>query len=328
MQKTLLFISLFILSFQAGAQITFESLSVPTSGYWKGLNTVPLISGFGEGPLYLVNAWDTSWGGSWSGWGYSNRKDTTDISYATNELASMAGSGYNNSDNYTVFYRSYTPEINKIRISNGIGAAHAMGSCYITNTTIAYRSMQNGDGFAKKFGGPSGNDPDFFRLDITGWFNGVPKSDTVKFYLADFRDANNANDYIIKDWTLVNLSSLGFCDSLTFSMVSSDTNSLGMLTPAYFCMDNFSAAIVGIDEWPTSLNVEVYPNPFTEYLYVKNASELAIPLVVRDIYGKVRHAQTAQAQITTPILLSDLSSGVYFIQVQYEGKVFTKKIIK
>ena len=38
----------------------------------------------------------------------------------------------------------------------------------LTNTTYAYYTMLNGNRFAKKFGGASGADPDWFKLTITG----------------------------------------------------------------------------------------------------------------------------------------------------------------
>jgi hypothetical protein len=46
-------------------------------------------------------------------------------------------------------------------------------------------------------------------------------------------------DYIIKDWTLVALSSLGEVKSLEFALTSSDSDPVfGMNTPAYFAIDS------------------------------------------------------------------------------------------
>ena len=44
----------------------------------------------------------------------------------------------------------------------------------------------------------------------------------MEFYLADYRFANNASDYIVRDWTFVNLASLGAVSKLTFGLTSSD----------------------------------------------------------------------------------------------------------
>jgi hypothetical protein len=95
--------------------------------------------------------------------------------------------------------------------------------------------MKNGDAFAKKFGGTNGNDSDWFKLTINAYQNGNLKTEKVEFYLADFRFADNSKDYMVKDWTFVNLTSLGGLDSLKFTLTSSDTNQFGLKTPAFFC---------------------------------------------------------------------------------------------
>ena len=117
--------------------------------------------------------------------------------------------------------------------------AQTVSAVRITNTNYAYYSMLNGDGFAKKFGGDSGDDEDWFLLTITGKDAGGNDTGTVEFYLADFRFVDNADDYIINDWTLVELSSLGEVKSLEFGLSSSDGGQgMGMNTPAYFAIDS------------------------------------------------------------------------------------------
>src|SRR5207249_4062813 len=112
-------------------------------------------------------------------------------------------------------------------------------SARIANTTYAALSMLNGDSFAKKFGGASGNDPDYFLLTITGLDSQQHSTGSVDFYLADYRFANNAQDYIVSDWTTVDLSSLGLdTQTLSFGLTSSDVGDYGMNTPAYFALDN------------------------------------------------------------------------------------------
>ena len=117
--------------------------------------------------------------------------------------------------------------------------AQTISAVHITNTNYAYYSMLDGDGFAKKFGGPTGADEDWFLLTITGKDAGGNPTGTVAFYLADFRFVDNADDYIIKDWTLVELSSLGEVESLEFGLSSSDGGQgMAMNTPAYFAIDS------------------------------------------------------------------------------------------
>ncbi|MGL4422920.1 MAG: DUF4465 domain-containing protein, partial [Gemmataceae bacterium] len=120
-------------------------------------------------------------------------------------------------------------------------------SMRITNTTYAGLSMRDGDSFSKKFGGISGNDPDFFLLTIVGKSVGGQTLGTIDFYLADYRFSNNSQDYIIQEWTTVNLSTLPEqTRRLEFILSSTDNGTFGMNTPAYFAMDNL--AIVAVPE--------------------------------------------------------------------------------
>ena len=113
-----------------------------------------------------------------------------------------------------------------------------ISSVYFTNNAYAYHSMLNGDTFAKKFGGATSNDADWFKLTITGKNAGGSVAGEVEFYLADYRFANNNEDYIVDSWTPIDLSGLGEVRSIEFALSSSDTGQFGMNTPAYFAMDN------------------------------------------------------------------------------------------
>ena len=101
--------------------------------------------------------------------------------------------------------------------------------------------MRDGDSFAKQFGGESGNDEDYFKLTITGITETGYTDNSVEFYLADFRFADNDQDYIVDDWTWVDLSSLGNVIGLEFMIESSDVGAYGINTPGYFAMDNLNA---------------------------------------------------------------------------------------
>jgi hypothetical protein len=124
----------------------------------------------------------------------------------------------------------------------------------VTNTTYAYLSMQNGDAFAKKFGGPSGNDPDWFKLTIYGKDLANQILGTVEFYLADFRFVDNTLDYIVHRWATVDLTPISSARILEFSLDSSDVGRWGMNTPAYFALDNIVFQTLGS-------GAEVVPEP-------------------------------------------------------------------
>jgi len=170
----------------------------------------------------------------WDGWACSNVTDNTTAGFQ-NQYSAITGAGFQGSANYAVAYHGYylgnAPAITNVPGDGLLGA-------YLTNTTYAYGAMAKGNSFAKKFGGSSGNDPDWFLLEIDGTKADGSPAGTVEFYLADFRFGDNAQDYIISDWTWVDLTGLDEPGSLEFHVSSSDNDPLwGMNTPAYFAMD-------------------------------------------------------------------------------------------
>ena len=98
----------------------------------------------------------------------------------------------------------------------------------MTNTTYDALSMLNGDSFSKKFGGPTGNDPDFFLLTAYGIdASGHVLPNHVDFYLADFRSADNSLDTIVKTWQFMDLSSLAGATTMAFSSLPGTSSSSG-----------------------------------------------------------------------------------------------------
>ena len=187
--------------------------------------------GFSSGPVFLNNDFNPSFG-SWSGWSVSNGTDTTTPGYL-NQYSSISGGGSLDSSTYFVASAYGYPELPTVTVADGF----SFDSLMVTNTTYAALSMQEGDSFAKKFGGETGDDPDFFLLTIEGFDSSSNSVGTVDFYLADYRFSDNSLDYQVTDWTLVDVSSLSSASSLVFSLTSSDVGIYGMNTPAYFAMD-------------------------------------------------------------------------------------------
>lgn len=99
---------------------------------------------------------------------------------------------------------------------------------YICQSAYTYSSIMNGDGFAKKF-----TDKDTLALIISA-YDGVSTTEkSITYYLAVDGQFN-------KSWTKVDLSALGKCYGLDFSMTSTDSGTWGMNTPAYFCLDELT----------------------------------------------------------------------------------------
>ncbi len=326
MKKITAFIVAACLAISTSAQITnFEALPLLSPAvYWNGIQGLDSTIAFQNGSAMFINDRDTSMGGdTWSGWGYSDDTDTSNGTW-TNEMSAVTGKGHNNSSKYAVAYMGYDSLVNKIKFTT-----HAMmGSMYVTNSTYGYKTIRDGNFTSKKFGGPSGNDPDFFRLDITGWFAGTPKTDTVHFYLADYRFSNNANDYIIKDWTLVDLSVLGPVDSLTYNLVSSDNNSFGMLTPSYFCMDDLNYVIEGLEELTDADGIKIYPVPVNDYAMIENNTNTNLAFTINAINGQTIYSSALNKHETKKVNTGNMAPGQYIIRIDNGEKVTFRKLIK
>jgi len=238
---TLSFLTLSLAAMAATAQavvVDFEDLDLTATGQFEnGANLSGSFTSHGTQFLNLY-AVDPQYGGYWSGFAYSSMTDATTPGFG-NQYSAVAGSGAGGSLTYGIGYLDlYTPNYPTLEIPAG----ETIQSAKFTNTTYAALSMRNGDGFAKKFGGLSENDPDWFLLKITGLdaADQPIAASPVDFYLADYRFANNGMDYIVDEWTQVDLSSLADARKLRFDLASSDEDLVfgGMLTPSYFAIDD------------------------------------------------------------------------------------------
>jgi len=209
----------------------FGELSLDDESYWNGSDET---GEFITGSSRLFNDYNSEYF-SWSGWAYSNTSDLSTPGFM-NQYSAFTGEGFHGDETLNHVYgvsSLYGPSI----IDFTAGKAHAVDGFFVTNSTYTTLSMLEGDMFAKAFGGDDGNDPDYFKLLVWGLVEGEA-TDSVEFYLADYRFDNAAEDYVIKTWQWVDLNSLGKVDSLMFGLESSDNGDWGMNTPAYFCMDN------------------------------------------------------------------------------------------
>ena len=188
--------------------------------------------GFTSGPLFFNNTFDQTFG-SWQGWSYSNRTDTTTPGFS-NQYSSIVGAGDGGSATYAVAFGDTAT------ITSSPG--RTIDSFSITNTTFAALSIRDGDQFAKQFGGDTGDDPDFFSVDILGFDDSGNATGSLTFFLADFRFDDNSLDFILDDWVNVDVSSLG-ASRLGFSFASSDVGQFGINTPTYFAVDNVSVSV-------------------------------------------------------------------------------------
>ena len=257
MQNKLPFVLLAIASVLGNRAIAaiadLENLSLASDSFYNG-DPGGLLPGqthdgsFVSGGATFNNlfAVDPDFGFSyWNGWAYSNRTDSTTPGFA-NQYSAFAGIGSGGSPNYAIgFLSTPTPVIE-------LPPGAVPISLDVTNTTYAALSMLLGDAFAKRFGDDpltagivETNFPDYFKLTIGGQTTtGQPVGTSLDVYLADYRFANDADDFVLDTWETVDLTGLAGAATLTFTLESSDVGQFGMNTPGYFAVDNLVTQVV------------------------------------------------------------------------------------
>lgn len=319
--KTLLLATFMSLGIMIQAQVTidFENFNLEQDTF---LNGSDLSGGFESEFIFLPNSYNSEFA-SWSDWSISNVKNDSVPGFG-NQYASFAGSGAKETETYAVASAFQPVKIYALRD----GSSLDLEEIYITNSTYAALSMQNGDAFSKVFGGETGNDPDYFLLTMKAYKNDVV-FDSLLFYLADYRFEDNSQDYIIKDWTKIDLSSFSDIvpmDSLEFSLSSTDVGMFGMNTPAFFCIDQITGAeaIVSTEEQYAS-ELEIFPNPAQDFIFLKNEEGSNLDYQIYSSLGRLISTGTTN---NNGVNISALTSGNYFLKVNSKGKEEVVKFVK
>ncbi len=312
MKKSLLFAMAITTSMAFGQQtVDFEELTFPDSqNYWNGSDESGM---FQSSSLTFSNSYNTDWS-SWSGFAYSKETDNTTEGYA-NQYSGFVGTGASGSDNYAVWNQNGTITFDQTSVIESI---------MVTNTTYAALSMRDGDAFGKQFGSTTDangdddgtNGEDWFRLIIFGWDSEAEMTDSVIFYLADYRFADDLEDYIIDTWESIDLTSLGEINQLTFRLESSDVGDWGMNTPNYFALDNVTFEPVSTAGLMSSesTSFSAYPNPATTHITVKYEGVEVINAQLINLSGQVIR-EFSELPSGTSMDVTDLQSGMYLLKL-------------
>jgi len=307
--------------FSTAQQLTVDFEMLPTPGADFYYNGSDLEGGFETQGADFSNVYTVQYS-SWVGFSYSNTTDVTTPAYS-NQYSAYAGSGANGSEKYGVFY-----SVGMITFATPV----QVDSMKLTNTTVAGLSMLNGDAYAKQFGSvnnadgePDGtNGADYFRVLIYGLDQQSQKvGDSIVFYLADFRSADDEEDYILNTWKNVDLTALGNVYGLTFEFESSDEGEFGINTPSYFALDNIAYhSVLGLGENEAN-TFAIYPNPVKDFVNISGGEGM---LTVTDMTGKV--IATRAHNGFTSLDLSDVVSGIYLVSIESKGQISRKTIQK
>ena len=292
----------------------FENLNLGTQGFYNGSDGK---GGFASGNFRFYTDYTADWD-SWSGFAASNKTNVTTAGY-TNQYSAITGKGVAGSAGYAV---AYPNPVSTIAFKDTV-----ISGLYVTNSTYAYLSMKNGDNYAKKFGGESGNDPDWLLLTIQGFDSEGISTGKVEINLADFAYSINTNDYILNSWKWVSLKNLGRVSKLEFSLRSTDNGAFGMNTPGYFCIDNLNQEIVTSTPDLFKIQATVFPNPFVDHIVISGINGTA-KVSITDVSGRkvAEYINVSNNQSIND--LGQLASGVYFLKVEEGKNLFTTKLIK
>ncbi|OFX89013.1 MAG: hypothetical protein A2W99_02600 [Bacteroidetes bacterium GWF2_33_16] len=209
--------------------VDFEDITLAKESYWNGSDE---SGSFTNGNKIFFNAYYSDWS-NYSGFALSNIIDDFNYNEHT-KFSSYPSGGANESKIYAVAHQFEKIVITYKDTIKGEEPVYVM----LANTTYTALAIKYGYDYAKKFGGYSGNDPDWLKVSIYGYPTWGGVTGPIEFYLADFRSDDNSKDYITKSWHYVNLSGLGKVKRLEFQITSSDIG-----TPLYFCLDNLKGRI-------------------------------------------------------------------------------------
>jgi hypothetical protein len=251
----------------------FADVPLPANSYFNGPDlagtdepdpfggALPIkVGSFKSGGATFQNEYNPNFG-SWNGFAYSNKTDNLTAGFQ-NQFSAFAGSGlsdknYGIASGYvdsSVFDPANAEQLASLPQFN-LPVGGTISEVYVTNATYAALSMTNGDSFAKKFGGASGDDPDWFKLTAYGTTaSGALLPNTAELYLADYRFSDNAQDFVLSDWAKFDLSSLSGANRVYFNLSSSDVGTFGMNTPATFAIDNIKYNLPSVNRAPVLSN--------------------------------------------------------------------------
>lgn len=233
--------------------VTFEDVEMD-----KDQDHRILLSYFSQG-LYFPIDYNKKWK-SWSGFAVSRSTATDFQNYAVSQYNVPSGKGANNSKAFAVVFPFGKAAM--FQTMEGLVAQPIRGM-YVSITSYTLNSVEKGDTYS----GGAFKEGDFYIMELT-----ADNGKKVEIPLADFR---NGKQEVVKEWTWVDLSSLGDVTSVTFKAVGSRNNEWGLLTPGYIAIDDVNAAN------PTNTNKVIAAQPVDMWfaantLHINNAEGVQV----------------------------------------------------
>lgn len=310
--------------------VLINNLNTQLVADFEGLTTGPDQAFYGQDGIFTrtsggvildITSYQEFGGGffAWTGTSVSSFTGGT-TGGLEEQFTARSGSGVEGSDTYAVTFGERVV----IRLDESVAGGIVEGMS-VNNTAYTYFVIRDGNMFSGLFGGESGDDPDFFFLTVRGFSDGELTTDSVNFYLADYRFEDNEQDYIVEDWEFVNLSSLGGVDSLELTLNSSDFNDLGILTPAYIAIDNVITASPSSVRSVTDLpKVNLFPNPAKSEVRLTTTGGLTGAYELYNLFGQ----RVAAGQWDGALDLTGMVAGTYQLLLETKDGWLPRRFVK
>lgn len=89
----------------------------------------------------------------------------------------------------------------------------------------------------------------------------------------------------------------------------------------------YSNASAGISTISNAINFELSPNPSSDYIMIQLASEMKAKMTITDMNGRVVKTASIASDFYT-VSIEDLSNGTYFVNIEQNDVISSKKFIK
>lgn len=324
--KLLLFTISILFFFRLEAQVVanFQNISLAADSFLNGADGAAFYtSGLADFPIDY-----TDFGSfvSWSGWSISSMRDDTTSGFE-NQYSAITAAGANQSTNYAVSFG----QNNEVLLHDSLVGDSVYG-LVITNATYTYLDIVNGSAFSKKFGGEDGTEKDYFFIRFYGIAANNEITDSLDFYLADYRSGDSSKAYVLNYWEWIDLKSFGVVTKIKTVLFSSDTGMFGINTPLYFCLD--SLVIKPHKKEPSAVKnfinassqFKVYPNPTADmvHVFIPNSNSEISEICVYNSSG-----QLCARVRNNSLSLASLPGGVYFLRCTLsDGQILKKQVLK
>lgn len=279
-----------------------------------------------SGAVHFANEADTSsFGFFWNGWATSTTRDSL-TGGISNQYSPMVSANPSSFQDEILPINGTLIGFSQAEFYFHEKGAGLSGSIAVTNTAYAYYSMLNGDAFAKKFGdttgGQSGDDYFIVYFDQFDQNGRLTNVDSV--VLADFRDPNPSNHFILDDWAIINVP---FLPSFTLGKIklrfaSSDTGAFGINTPQYIAM---KIAYPFLSTKPITSSITSFragvSSSHIHFWIEREHITAQLDFQLYSVDGKpvqtYSHAPAKEGMLTLP----KLAPGIYLLQGSTKGEV-------